>query len=131
MRISGTDLEDTFRALIAVAAQPRKDFSRMVKETKKKSGGGDIEQLEIEIESNEMSKLTEIERKLVDEMLEETRENLQNFVLPTSLTSSDRMINTFVKHIIDGSIKLLCKLKEAPVREKTPEREPPKGILKK
>ena len=131
MRISGTDLEDTFRALIAVAAQPRKDFSRMVKETKKKSGGGDIEQLEIEIESNEMSDLNETERKLVDEMLKLTKEKLKNFELPTTLTSSDRMINTFVKHIIDGSIKLLDQLEGTPVREKTPEREPPKGILKK
>ena len=103
----------------------------MVKETKKKSGGGDIEQLEIEIESNEMSDLNETERKLVDEMLKLTKEKLKNFVLPTILTSSDRMINTFVKHIIDGSIKLLDRLEETPVREKTPEREPPKGILKK
>ena len=103
----------------------------MVKETKKKSGGGDIEQLEIEIESNEMSDLNETERKLVDEMFKLTKEKLKNFVLPTILTSSDRMINTFVKHIIDGSIKLLDQLETTPVREKTPEREPPKGILKK
>ena len=54
VRVSGTELEDTFRALLAVAAQPRKDFSKMVKETKKKSQGGEIEQLEIEIDSNEI-----------------------------------------------------------------------------
>ena len=100
----------------------------MVKETKKKSGGGDIEQLEIEIESNEMSDLSETERKLVDEMLKLTKEKLKIFVLPTTLTSSDRMINSFVKHIIDGSIKRLDQLEKTPVREKTPEREPPKGI---
>ena len=40
--------------MLAICALSRSGFNRMVKESKKKAKGGEIEELEVEIESNDI-----------------------------------------------------------------------------
>jgi len=111
VRIDGTTREETFRATLAVATQGRSEFSAMVKKTRKAaSDGGDIEQLEIELESNERDDLSRAERELFDAILRKTKEKLARFKCPTSESKSEQMINQFIGHVIAGSQKLVDEL---------------------
>ena len=83
----------------------------MVKKTRKAaSDGGDIEQLEIELESNERDDLSRAERELFDAILRKTKEKLARFKCPTIESKSEQMINQFIGHVIAGSQKLVDEL---------------------
>ena len=84
----------------------------MVKRTKRASDGGDIEQLEIEIDSNERDDLNEAERALFDAVLAKTKAKLERFECPQAETDSDKLINQFIVHVIDGSKRLVDELLE-------------------
>ena len=62
VRIYEDDLDEQLRALLAVVSMNRKSFNKMVKETKKKSHG-QIEELQVEIESTSFAELNDIESK--------------------------------------------------------------------
>merc|ERR1711976_138087 len=71
------EVDDQLRAVLAVSAMNRKQFNKMVKDTKKKSTNGQIEELEVEIESNSVSDFDEKEKEIFLEIISSTRDRLE------------------------------------------------------
>jgi len=83
----------------------RKEFNKLVKETKKKSTNGQIEQLELELESNSVSTLNETERKLFQTILSNMKSELENIKIKKS------EIFNFINFTIKGSLSVIEKYK--------------------
>jgi len=76
----------------------------MVKESKKKAKSGKIEELEIEIESNELEDLNNSEKELLREMSREMKNVLAKSAI-LEKTNLDE-IETFARFAIQGAIKV-------------------------
>ena len=84
----------------------------MVKDTKKKSTNGQIEELEVEIESNSVSDLDEKEKEIFLEIISGTKGRLQKMEIPDQSENADSnadLIGQFLNHLRDGSLDLLGK----------------------
>ena len=96
-------MDDQFRALLAVISMERKDFNKLVKETKKKSNNGQIEELELELESNSIDDLNETERNVFQTVLSNMRSQLK------ALKPENSEYRSFLDFIIKGSLSVLEK----------------------
>ena len=96
-------MDDQFRALLAVISMERKDFNKLVKETKKKSNNGQIEELELELESNSIDDLNETERNVFQTILSNMRSQLK------ALKPENSEYRSFLDFIIKGSLSVLEK----------------------
>ena len=84
----------------------------MVKDTKKKSTNGQIEELEVEIESNSVSDLDEKEKEIFLEIISGTKGRLEKMEIPDQSENADSnadLIGQFLNHLRDGSLDLLGK----------------------
>ena len=96
-------MDDQFRALLAVISMERRDFNKLVKETKKKSNNGQIEELELELESNSIDDLNETERNVFQTILSNMRSQLK------ALKPENSEYRSFLDFIIKGSLSVLEK----------------------
>ena len=85
----------------------------MVKDTKKKSTNGQIEELEVEIDSNLVSDLEEKEKEIFLDILSGTKGRLEKLEIPLDQSedadSNVDLIGQFLNHLRDGSLDLLRK----------------------
>lgn len=83
----------------------------MVKDTKKKSTNGQIEELEVEIESNSVSDLDAKEKKIFLEIISGTKDRLEKLEIPSDQSeyADSVLIGQFLNHLRDGSLDLLGK----------------------
>ena len=85
----------------------------MVKDTKKKSTNGQIEELEIEIESNSVSDFDAKEKEIFLEIISSTKDRLEKMEIPSDQSedadSNADLIGQFLNHLRDGSLDLLGK----------------------
>ena len=108
MRISDdNELDEQFRALLAIATLKRSAFSKMVKESKKKSDGGEIDELEIEIDSNEISDLSEQEKTILLKIAKSMKTKIE--AKGESLDEKD-VIDKWAKFTLDGSVRVIESL---------------------
>jgi len=111
VRLSGEDeLPEQFRAMLAICALNRSGFNKMVKESKKKAKGGEIEELEVEIESNHIQSLTELERKIVRAVCIKMKERIEGSRVFANGPTDE--VEKFAKFAQDGSLKVLNVLLE-------------------
>ena len=83
---------------------------KMVKDTKKKSTNGQIEELEVEIESNSISDLDEKEKEIFLEIISGTKDRLEKLEIPDQSENADSaLIGQFLNHLRNGSLDLLGK----------------------
>ena len=83
----------------------------MVKDTKKKSTNGQIEELEVEIESNSVSDLDAKEKEIFLEIISGTKDRLEKLEIPSDQSeyAHSDLIGQFLSHLRDGSLDLLGK----------------------
>ena len=83
----------------------------MVKDTKKKSTNGQIEELEVEIESNSVSDLDAKEKEIFLEIISGTKDRLEKLEIPSDQSeyADSDLIGQFLSHLRDGSLDLLGK----------------------
>ena len=85
----------------------------MVKDTKKKSTNGQIEELEVEIESNSVSDFDAKEKEIFLEIISSTKDRLEKMEIPSDQSedadSNTNLIGQFLNHLRDGSLDLLGK----------------------
>ena len=81
----------------------------MVKDTKKKSTNGQIEELEVEIESNSVSDLDAKEKEIFLEIISGTKDRLEKLEIPSDQSeyADSDLIGQFLNHLRDGSLDLL------------------------
>ena len=79
----------------------------MVKESRKKAkeSGSDLEELEIDIESNELADLKVLEKQILSDIALEMKRLLSNEDISSKANLDD--IETFALHAVNGSIKVL------------------------
>merc|ERR1711990_1051045 len=108
---SNEEVDDQLRAVLAVSAMNRKQFNKMVKDTKKKSTNGQIEELEVEIESNSVSDLDAKEKEIFLEIISGTKDRLEKLEIPSDQSeyADSDLIGQFLNHLRDGSLDLLGK----------------------
>ena len=83
----------------------------MVKDTKKKSTNGQIEELEVEIESNSVSDLDAKEKEIFLEIISGTKDRLEKLEIPSDQSeyADSDLIGQFLNYLRDGSLDLLGK----------------------
>ena len=95
--------------MLAIVVLKRAAFTKMVKDSKKKSDGGEVEELEIEIGSNEISDLDEQEKKLVRKISEKMKEEIESHL--AKLDGKDE-VEGFAKFALEGSLRVIASLSE-------------------